>query len=74
MQAHVDVPRQNVVGKRLDDVQLFVRLLAQELGVHLLPAMTLPLRLLPVDDAHRLPHLLQVVQVVATPGGQIIVA
>ena len=72
MQAHVDVPRQNVVGQRPDDVQLLVGLLSQELCVHLLPAMTLPLRLLRVDDANRLPYLLQIVQVVATPGGQII--
>ena len=68
MKAHVHVPGEDVIGQALDDVQLFVGFLAKEASVHLLPAMPLPLGLLVVDHTHRLPNLLQVAQLVATPG------
>lgn len=58
VQTHVDIPGKYVLGQVLHHLQLFIGLLLEELGVHLLPPVTLPLALLRVDDAHCLPHLL----------------
>lgn len=72
MQPHVHVPGENVLWQAPHYVQLFVGLFLQELGVHLLPAVSLPLRLLLVDDSNSLPHLLQVVQLMSTPVNRLI--
>lgn len=66
MQPHVNIPGEDVLWQAPHYVQLFVGLFLQELGVHLLPAVSLPLRLLLVDDSNSLPHLFQVVQLVST--------
>ena len=67
MQPHVDVPGEDIFRQTPDNVQLFVGFFLQELGVHLLPAVSLPLRLLLVDHSHCLPNLLQIVQLVSAP-------
>lgn len=46
VQPHVDVPGEHVLRQSPHNVQLLVGLVTQELGVHLLPAVTLPLLLL----------------------------
>ena len=60
------VPAVALIGQRVDRVELVVGGILQVFGVHALPALLLPLGLLLLQRAHRVPHLVQVVQLMTT--------